>query len=145
MGNEKKCDCGCGCTETLSYGKTLSKLRAIVGKENVDLPNKVKNDDVKELVGDLFAEENFHNREEFKKQLRCLLKKHVQMKDEVEAKRQELLKIAAEKEKEFSKACESLFQKIEDIDATTERYSESLCCGLKSQTTESDCTPASKD
>jgi len=122
--------------EAKKYELTIKKLRGILKSDNVSLPTKVPANELQTLVEELFKEENENNVKLLKEQLRELLKKHVQMESGIKEKEKELAKLKKEKQAEFVKASEELFNKISDIDSLTSQYGESLKSAMGEDTEE---------
>lgn len=109
------------------FQAVITKLVAVVGgKEKLRLPKKVGNDQVAELVRELFKDEEEALLLQVKNDLRETLKKYAEMEKAFRDKEQELEKLKAEKKKDFVKTVEGLFNKIENIGTIEATYYQGL-------------------
>lgn len=109
------------------FSNAIHKLVAIVGgKEKLKIPSKTPNDQLTELVADLFKEEREKKLEETKEKLRSLLKQFAEMEKAIKSKKDELEKLEKQKKEEFVKAAESLFNDIEDVGEREKQYYDGL-------------------
>lgn len=109
------------------FASALSKLVAVVGgKENLKISRKTPQDQVGDVVSELFKEERETVLVETKESLRNLLKQYAEMEKAVSDKRKELDKLEKQKKDEFSKAAENLFSKIEGVGEIEKVYYSAL-------------------
>jgi hypothetical protein len=109
------------------FASALNKLVAVVGgKENLKISRKTPQDQVGDVVSELFKEEREAVLVETKESLRNLLKQYAEMEKAVSDKRKELDKLEKQKKDEFSKAAENLFSKIEGVGEIEKVYYSAL-------------------
>jgi methyl-accepting chemotaxis protein len=110
-----------------NFEKTIKQLSEILGSEKALTPsNKIPKDELGEIVEALFKEEKERNAKEISEQLRTLLKGYTDLKSSVKQKQKELEKLEQDKMKEFNKAAQSLFDRVESIKVKQEEFSAGL-------------------
>lgn len=109
------------------FNNVMTKLVAIVGgEESLSPVKKVKQSEARHLIEDLFKEERVAKELEVKEGLKNLLKSHVLLRKTLSEERAKLDKLEIQKKKEFNKAANELFNKIEGIDILVSEYTTSF-------------------
>ena len=109
------------------FAAAIEKLTAVLnGAEKLKAVKKLPNDEVSGLVEELFKEEREALHLEVKGKLKELLKQYHELQKTVRQKEDELKKLEAQKKEEFVKAAQSLFDKIQNVDAVKESYYSGL-------------------
>jgi len=110
-----------------SFEKTIKQLSEILGSEKALLPsNKVPKSELEGIVAELLKEEKEKNAKEITEQLRGLLKGYSDLKASIKAKEKELEKLGQEKMKEFNKAAQTLFDRVESMKQKEEEFKAGL-------------------
>ena len=78
------------------------------------------------MVLQCLKEEKEKNKKEISDQLKALLKGYADLKAEVKRKEDELKKLENEKMKEFTKAAQQLFARVESMNARAQEFREGL-------------------
>lgn len=109
------------------FAATMRKLAAICGGDNQLKPvRKVPNNEMADLVEELFKEEREELIAGTKTKLKDLLKQYHEMTKAFIAKEKELEKLKQEKKKEFTKAANDLFNKVENVGDIERSYYQGL-------------------
>lgn len=109
------------------FAVVMQKLTAVVrGPDKLKPVRRIPNDEVANLVDELFAEERATILTEVKEKLKALLKAFHEMEKSVKAKRDELEKLQLSKKDEFTKAANALFDKIENVGDIEKSYHQGL-------------------
>lgn len=116
------------------YTSALNRLVAVVGgKEKLCVPKRIPTDKVSDVIAELFQEENDALLLEVKTGLRTILKQYTEMESAFKQKEEELIKLKKTKKEEFSKAAETLFNKIDKVGDIEKSYYDGLSLALKSE------------
>ena len=110
-----------------SFESNLGKLKAILGDESKLKPQtKIDNSEVAAIVESVFAEQKEQLALGVKTGIQNLLKQYVAFNQALKDKEQELVKLKADKQKEFNQAANQLFQKIDNISKLEADYASAL-------------------
>lgn len=111
--------------EAKKFESNLVKLNAIM-KGDTNPLRKVAKDALGGIVEELTKERKEAFAKEIKSDLTNILDNKVKLEREFKQKEQELNKLKEAKYKEFNKALNNLFQKVEDLGDIEKAYTESL-------------------
>lgn len=107
------------------FETAVKSIVAILGDpKNMTLKQKVKNQDVANLVENLFAEERLAAEEKFKADLKALIIKKSEYDAFLREEEKKVAKAKEEKQKQFAEAAEKLFQQVTDLPSIVKGYYE---------------------
>jgi hypothetical protein len=108
------------------YEATLKKLVAVIGGAPLAPASKIPVGVLGEVIDELFKEDRETLGKELKEGVRNLLKQKVEMDKAFKQKEDELAKLKIEKYKEFNKASNHVFSKIENLGTIEAQYYAAL-------------------
>lgn len=109
------------------FNKQLKQLSELLGSDKHLLPSgKVGSAELNVIVAELLKDQAEKNKKEIKEQLTTLLNGYANLKKEVSIKTKELEAKKQEKMKEFSKAADALFARVESMNQQQAEFSEGL-------------------
>lgn len=113
------------------FNNSIRKLAAIVqGESNLKPVKKLPQNEVSNIVTELFKEDREAKYVEVKTKLKELLRSYHEMEKALKQKREELEKLANQKKEEFVKAANSLFDQIEGVDDIQKSYYSGLSAAI---------------
>jgi len=109
------------------YQKNVKILSALLGSdEPLKGKRKVKKDDMKEIIQELFGDEVAATKAEVKEEMANLIKTYIAFVKAVKEKEQELEKLKIQKMKEFNASSDQLVRKIEGVGSLVLEYEAAL-------------------
>lgn len=109
------------------YQKNVKILSALLGSdEPLKGKRKVKKDDMKEIIQELFGDEVAATKAEVKEEIANLIKTYIAFVKAVKEKEQELEKLKVQKMKEFNASSDQLVRKIEGVGSLVLEYEAAL-------------------
>lgn len=118
-----------------AFDGVMGKLTAIVSGK-IGSQAKLEAGSLGGVVEALFKEEREENEKAVKEGLKALLKGHVLLNKTIAEEEVKFEKLKIEKKKEFNKAANALFSKIDGLGALEAEYTKSLASSLGSDTEE---------
>lgn len=119
-----------------AYKKNVQILTALLGSdEPLKGKRKVKKDDMRDIIQELFGEEVAATKAEVKDEIKNLIKTYVAFVKAVKEKEKELEALKISKMKEFNTASNALVQKIEGVGTLVSEYEATLTQVIATTTT----------